>query len=412
MAAKSMSPEDVAALVERVCGKVVAEKLETLQKTVTDHGSWINAAKGQNNGRIATATTNEMKGLLVGGLVGALAGSRGDVDKAVHFAKEQAKIGKDPMAGDLVKALEASTVSAGGVLIEEEVSSEFIDLLTPRAVVRSFGTTVLPMDSGGMRVPKLDAASTAYYIGEGRDAVKSQQSFGAKKLNARKLAVLIPVSNDLLRRGGPKVSQIIRNDSLRSAALKEDVSFIRSVGTEFSPKGLRYQAAADNILVADNSSYDLDSVTADLGNMILALEEANVAFSNPGWMFAPRTKQFLMTLRDGLGQWAFRAEMLTGKLWGWPFKSTTQIPRNLGSGSNESEIYLSDFDDVIIGDAMKLEVAVSTEASYKDENGDLVSAFSLDQTVMRMLLEHDIVLRHDPSVSVLTAVQWTPGGAA
>lgn len=409
MADKSWSPEKLATFIKSTCGPIVAEALEPLQKQVTNYGAWIDGAKSQQN-RVQLASTQEMKGLLVGGLIAALAGAKGDHEKAIANLKKDER-NKETNA-PVLKALEASTETSGGVLVQEQVSTDFIDLLTPRAVVRSFGTVVLPMDSGGMTVPKLTAASTAYYIGENRDATKSQQSFGTKRLTARKLAVLVPLSNDLLRRGGPRVAQIVRNDALRSAGLKEDVSFIRSIGTEFTPKGLRYQAAAANVLTqTGGGTYDLDSVTGDLGMMILALEEANVGFSNPGWIMSPRTAMFLMTLRDSLGQYAFRAEMLTGKLWGWPFKKTTQIPNTLGS-SSESEIYLADFDDVVIGDTMKIEVAVSTEASYKDELGDMQSAFSLDQTVMRVLMEHDIVLRHDESVCILQGVQWTPGGAS
>jgi HK97 family phage major capsid protein len=408
-AKKSMSPADVLAHIKEICGSVVAEKLEPLQRRVTDYGSWIDGAKSSGAGRVQLATTNEMKGLLVGGIIGALAIAKGDPERAVSLLKKQKE---HPHTTAVIKSLEAATQDAGGVLVEEEVSTDFIDLLTARAVVRSMGTTVVPMSTGGMTVPKLTAASSAYYIGESKDAVKSRQSFGMKKLTARKLAVMVPISNDLIRRGGPRTAQLVRNDMLRSASLKEDVSFIRAPGTDYTPKGLRWQAAAGNVIDADNSSYDLDSVTGDLGNLILALEEANVAFSNPGWMMHPRTAMFLMTLRDGLGQYAFRAEMLTGKLWGWPFRKTTQIPRNLGSGANETELYLADFDDVVIGDTMRMTVSVSTEASYRDENDDMQSAFSLDQTVMLNLMEHDIVLRHDESVGILDKIQWVPGGAA
>lgn len=403
---KSWTPEQLADHIKTICGTVVAEKLEPLNRRVTEYGAWVDGAKARSN--VALATVQEQKGLMIGSIITALAATKGDSDRAISLLKKDDR-NKDVNA-DIIKALEASTATSGGLLIQEQVSTDFIDLLTAKAVVRSFGTVVLPMDSGSMNVPKLTGASTAYYIGENKDATKSQQTFGMKKLNARKLAVLVPLSNDLLRRGGPRVAAIVRNDALRSAALKEDVSFIRSQGSEYAPKGLRYQAAAANVLTADSTSYTLNTVTGDLGNLILALEENNVGFTNPGWMFAPRTKMFLMTLRDGQGHYVFRDEMLTGKFWGWPFKTTTQIPKTLGSG-DRTEIYLADFDDVVIGDTMKMEVAVSTEASYVDESATLVSAFSLDQTVMRVLLEHDIVLRHDESVAVLTDINWTPGGA-
>lgn len=407
MEPKSWTPEKMASFIQEQCGKKVAELLEPLQRQVTDYGTWINGNKGAGP-HVDPLGPHSEKGLVFAGVVAALAAGKGDLDKSVEMLKKL----KDPRQADVQKALEASTATAGGVLVQEQISSDFIDLLTPRAVVRSFGTVVVPMDSGGMSVPKLTAASSAYYIGESMDPTPSQQSFGMKRLTARKLAVMIAVSNDLLRRGGPRVAAIVRNDALRSAGLKEDVSFIRSPGTEFTPKGLRYQAAASNIIAATGGSYDLDSITADLGNLILALENANVFFSNPGWIFSPTTAMALMTVRDGLGQYAFRAEMMTGKFWGWPFKKTTQVPANLGNDGDESEVYIADFDEIIIGDTLKLEVALSQDATIRDGNGNLQSLFGQDQTGMRVLTEHDMVARHDEAIGVLTGVPWVPGGAS
>lgn len=412
---KSWTPEELTAHIERVCGSAVLKALEPLQKTVTDHGTWIGSAQQRSTSDDPAAQrTIETKGLVVGGIIASIAARKVLGCDILKYAKGEVKAPNGSIVraqtNEVIKALEASTITDGGALVPEEVSSDFIDLLTPRAVIRSFGTPVMPMSSGTMTIPKLNAAASAFYIGESRDAVKSQQSFGIKKFTARKLAALVPISQDLIRRGGPRVNSLVRNDTLRAVALKEDVTFIRSQGTEFTPKGLRYLAAAANVLTqTGGSGYDLDDVTFDLGRLLLALEEANVAFTNPGWIFAPRVAMYLMTVRDGNGNYAFRAEMLTGKLWGYPFKKTTQVPRNLGGGGNESEVYLADFDDVAIGQTLGLDVAVSTDASYKDDNGDLVSAFSLDQIVMRVLTEHDLALRHDESVAVLTGVQWAPG---
>jgi len=408
---KGWTPAELAAFIKENCGTAVAEALEPLQKRVTDYGTWID---GQQKTAMfndpAAQRTVEQKGNVVGGIIAAAAAQSFLSCTPLEWAQGKAKDrhGRPVKAqpAEVIKALEASTFTAGGVLIQEEVSSDFIDLLAPRSVVRSFGPAILPMDSGSMMIGKLNTSASAYYVGENRDMVKSQQAFGAKRLTAHKLVALVPVSNDLIRRGGPRVNTIVRNDTLRSVALKEDVTFLRAIGSQFTPRGLRYLAADANI-VAATAGQALATVTTDLGRLVLLLEEGNVAMTNPGWVFAPRTKQFLLTLRDSNGNFAFREEMQTGKFWGWPYKTTTQIPRNLGSGS-DSEVMLADFDDVAIGQVMNLDVAVSTEASYIDENGTLVSAFSLDQTVMRVITEHDIALRHDESVAVLTTVTWAP----
>jgi HK97 family phage major capsid protein len=411
---KAWTPEQLANHIKEVCGPVVAAALEPLNKRVTDYGNWIDGLKSggvPHQVAVTPETIVKNKGLVFGGILASMAASRCDLDKSIAHAKAIAAKSRNAedkaLNESVVKALEASTGAGGGFLIAPEQSEDFIDLLTPRAVVRSFGTPTINMDSGAMQISKLTAGSTAYYIGENRDATASQQDFGMKRLTARKLAVLVPISNDLIRRGGPKVNTIVRNDALRSASLKEDVTFIRSQGTEFTPKGLRYLVTPANVLVA-NGTVNLSNVTFDLGQMVLALEEANVAFANPGWMMAPRTKQYLMTVRDGNGNYAFRAEMLTGRLWGYPYKVTTQIPRNLGSG-DESELYLVDFDDIVIGQTLAVEVAMSTEASYIDPtDGQLKSAFSQDQTLLRVLMEHDIQARYDQSIAVLTEVTWAP----
>lgn len=399
---KGLTPEALRTLIKDVCGEVVASRLEELNKRVTDHGNtWITAMEESQKRIDAAREAKSQKGLVFGGIVGCLAAAKGDVGHALKIAKEAKQ------HEGVIKALEASQGTTGGFLVAPEHSSDFIDLLTPRAVVRSFGTPVLPLDSGVLDMPKLNTAASASYIGEGRDITKSEQTFGQVRWSSKQLAALVPISNTLLRRASPQVNAIVRNDVLRVMALKEDLTFLRSQGGEHSPRGLRYLALGANVLTA-NVTVNLANVTNDLGRLVLALEEANVAFTNPGWIFAPRTKMYLMTVRDGNSNYVFRDEMLTGRLWGYPYKTTTQVPRNLGAGSNESEVYLVDFDDVAIAQELGLEVAMSQDASYKDENGNLVSAFSLNQTVMRVIQMHDFNTRYPESIAVLTGVTWAP----
>jgi HK97 family phage major capsid protein len=121
---------------------------------------------------------------------------------------------------------------------------------------------------------------------------------------------------------------------------------------------------------------------------------------------SPRSEHYLMTVRDGNGNFAFRSEMLAGRLWGYPFGVTSQIPENLAvTGSSESEIYLADFADVVIGEASTLVLDVSDTAAYHD-GSNVVASFSLDQTVIRAIERHDFGMRHDASVAVLTDVDW------
>jgi HK97 family phage major capsid protein len=259
-------------------------------------------------------------------------------------------------------------------------------------------------------LPKITDGMTAYYQGENTDATKSQLKTGNVRLAFKKLIGLVPLSNDLIRNSSPGADAIVRNDCVRGMAQRENQAFLRDNGTAFSPKGLRYWAPAANVLLA-NSTVNLANVTNDLGKLILKLMQNNVPFTKPGWIMSPRSYIYLWTVQTSVGNFAFQAEMSQGKLWGWPFRVSTQVPETLTtnadetSGTTGSEVYLCDFADAVIGESQGLIVDASAEAAYMDGT-TLVSAYSQDQTVIRVIAEHDFVMRRDVSVAVLKGVTW------
>ena len=140
-------------------------------------------------------------------------------------------------------------------------------------------------------------------------------------------------------------------------AQRENQAFLRDPGTDATPRGLRYQMAAGNLIDVSNPTFDRATVATDLGRMILKLVEQNVPLTKGGWLFAPRTWNYLRMLQTTTGAFIYQAEMNNGLLLGYPFKWSTQIPVNLtdhGRTTNggETELYFCDFDDVVIGEAI------------------------------------------------------------
>lgn len=332
-------------------------------------------------------------------MVKALAATKGNLRDAAEFAD---KVLHD---AEVSKALAAGIGTSGGFVVPDQYVSDIIEFLRPASAVLSLNPLQMPMPNGTITVPKLAGGSSATYIGENTNIVATQPSFGQLRLTARKLAALVPISNDLIRFSTPSADTIVRDDLVSAIAQRQDLAFIRDAGIGNAPKGLRYWAPAANVIPA-NGTVNLANVTTDIGKAVLALKNANVRMLRPGWIFSPRTEEYLLNVRDGLGNFAFRPEMLLGKLRMMPYRTTTQIPNNLGGGS-ESEIYLADFADVVVADVGSLRLDASTEAAYFD-GSNVVSSYSLDQTVVRAIVEHDIGMRHDFSVAVLTAVLWSP----
>ena len=262
------------------------------------------------------------------------------------------------------------------------------------------------MPRGTMRMGKQTGGVTGTYGAEGGKAGTQQASTGNIVATFKKLTVLVPVSNDFLRYASPATDGLVQNDVVQGLARTEDLAFIRGDGTVDWPLGLRNICLSGN-LIASNASFSLTTVDQELGNAILALENANVPMIRPTWFFAPRIKQFLLTLKNSNGFYVYRDEMVNnGTLRGYPFKTTTQIPINLTDGT-QTEIYLTDMSQALIFDALALSLGMSQDGSYTDAGGNQRNAFERDETLIRAIAEHDFHLRHDEATAVITGVKWS-----
>lgn len=347
-----------------------------------------------------TVMDNAPRGAKMAQMVRLLAMAQGNQQQAASMAASGG------YGQDVAMALSTVTAGAGGVLVPTNFASELIEALRPASVVRRMGAVSLPLNNGNLTIPRILGNTTVSYIGSETDIPVTDMTFADLKLSAKKAAAIVPISNDLLANAGisPRVDQVVANDLTVSMGLSEDLNFIRADGSGNLPKGLRYWALPGNLVNAP-AAPTLQQVETFLSGLILRLENANVQLGGCGWLMAPRTIRWLGSLRDGNGNKAY-PEIEQGKLKGYPFALTTQIPINLGAGTNESEIYFVNFADIYIGEDQQLVIAYSSEASYKDGAGNTVSAFQRDQTLVRVIAKHDIGPRHVESIVVAKQVTW------
>ena len=337
--------------------------------------------------------------------VRALAAGRNDPAKAAIYAAEWGR--KDVADAINAKAMGSNVPGAGGFLVPTEFSDDVIELLRASAVVRGLGPTVIPMATGTIKVPRITSGANASYIGENTNVTKSELETGQITLTFKKLAALVPISNDLIRYASPAADTLVRDDMIRALSAREDLAFIRDDGLNGKPLGIKNWIHADNKFTA-NTTVNLVNVTTDLGTAMQNLMDAEINLIvqqggtgaidvRPGWLFNPRAWKYLTTVQTGLGTHAFRDEMLRGTLWGYPFRVTTQV--------ENTTVYFGAFAHAVIGEALGMTVDASQDAAYHDGN-NVVAAYSQDQTVIRVIAEHDFALRHDKAFSLIESVTW------
>lgn len=332
----------------------------------------------------------------------ATAKSLGMPSAAVDYARK-AWGADDPVT----KALSSADFTAGGSLIPPNFSSELIELLDAAVIVTSLGPVIYRLDLP-LTIPKTTGGTTAAYTAENANLLVSEMTTGELTLTPRELGGIVPISNKLLKATNGNADVIVRADLVKRVALRTDLAFIRGDGLQDTPKGLRTLANASNIFAATQAgaTATLTEVTADLSKAYLKLANANVPMTKPGWIMAPRSLEFLRTIRDGNGNLVYDAEISRGTLRGFPFRITTQVPINLGGGTNESEVYFADFGEVKVLESSSIMIDTATEASYTDSAGVTHSLFQKNQTAIRVITSNDIGLAHDLAVAVMTTVKW------
>lgn len=337
--------------------------------------------------------------------------------RAIRIARENActpeeaaktYLHSDWLADDLAQAKTMQATQGGGTggfLVPPQYVAEFIELLRAASVVRAAGPVQIDMERNTLGMPRQSGAATAYYQEEGAVGTPTDQGLQFVQLVGRTLMSLTAVSNDLLKYSSPSADELVRNDLLMVTALREDLAFLRGDGANSTPRGLRYWAAAANGTASAGTS--VANIITDFVGLINDLEVSDVALVRPHIFMSPRTKNAMASLRDSAGD-VFPGLMTARQIYGIPFSVSTQIPTNLGGGSNESEIIMAEMSQVIVGTSTNLELSFHENGAWDDGAGNMRSGVNTNESVFRVIHQSDIITRHDEAVAYRSGVTYTP----
>ena len=286
----------------------------------------------------------------------------------------------------IYKALNVGIGTSGGFLVPTITSTEIIELLKAKAVVRSMpGVRVLPMTTNAMDMGRVDTGPTITWGGESTTISEDTALvFGKVQLQLKKCVCLYKVSRELLKYGSPGVDALVKQELADALALAEDLAFLEGAGGT-SPQGLYYHPLINNTDLSGVASFD------NISDALYQVERYNGMVT--GWVAHPRVRNSFRKLKDANGQYLHadgrtiaggeKVEMPT--LGGIPVAYTTQVPITLRPGSNETYIIGGQWNNMLIGEAEGIRIEST------DTGGD---AFEYDQTWIKAVREVDMALRH------------------
>ncbi len=297
------------------------------------------------------------------------------------------------------KALGTLTDSAGGTLVAPPYLGELIDLQRSMEVFSVAGAREIALPPNGrLQFPKLTAASTAYWVGEGSAIPESQPSTGLLQLQAKKLGVLVRLNNELLRFSSPSAEGLVRHDMARAAALKADLAMLEGSGPNQIQGLLTYPDIVTHTASVPGSNGDtfMPQDVALMESKLPDAVEAPTAWVMRKSMFAAlmNRRADAVNSNDSRGPFLFRepraATPNPPELFGTRVVRSAQVSnsRTKGSSSNLTYILLGYFPDWIIARLGVMEFLASGL-------GD--TALQNDQTLLRGIQHLDAGPRHAAS---------------
>lgn len=303
-------------------------------------------------------------------------------------------------------AMGFADLTGGGSLIPIELMQPVIDELMAESTVLTYPVSVEDLN-GFMQIPFVDSGATANWVGEGNANNASPVTTGQLNLRPYTMLTQVPVNRLWLEKSGS--SAFLMNHVKMKAQEKLDSTLLRSLGTANQPLGLRGLVKTANQL-AMTGSPDASTTQKDLLRLQRVVWDGNInpRDSDSGYIFAPRTEQWLKQQTATTGNPIFLEEMVTrGTLYGIRYMRTSQIPTNLGGGSNESEVYFFWAPGLLFAPAADFRGEVIDNAAYKDASGNVVAGASQFESLISMVFSCDFAdLYRGASISELTGVTW------
>ncbi|MCL7744361.1 phage major capsid protein [Guyparkeria hydrothermalis] len=257
---------------------------------------------------------------------------------------------------DVRNALSEGTDSAGGVTVPQHVMSRLIDRMRSKLVTSRAGALSIPLETEKTTIARLASDPTASWRLENAAVAESDPSFEAVQFQARSLACLVKVPQELLQ-DSVNLEDALLNAFAGSMAVELDRVALFGSGSAPEPLGL-----VNNPNIGQVSMGTDGAAITDYSPMLDALHDLKAANANEpsAMVMAPRTWRQVAGLTDSTGQ-PLNPPPAVSEV---PMLTSTSVPIDdtQGTSTDASPLIVGDFSQLLIGIRTQLRIRVLQEA--------------------------------------------------
>jgi len=290
---------------------------------------------------------------------------------------------------DTLKALAVGSDTAGGYLVPEEFKNMIIEELPNVTVMRNVAR-VIPVTSNDGYFPTVGAKPTVSYVNENSTISASDAQFNQINWLLKKVAGLVPVSEELMADSPFNLTQLLTRWFAEAVGEFEDEKFTNGSGTG-EAKGFRTETFTNTVAQS--------GTTLSYGDLVSVQKVLKQKYRKRGiWMTSPKGIELLAKMTDANGNPLLYnpAQSDITTLFGRPIYENENIPENLGTGNDETEIYFGDFQNYFIFNRQDYQVKMTTEGA---------GAFENDQAIIKVTTRHDGKVAIEKSFAKLSNVK-------
>ena len=248
------------------------------------------------------------------------------------------------------RALAEGADATGGFSVPAITSNQLIDALRANLVVNAAGARIIPLSTDSTTIARIASDPVAAFRAEAGAIAESDPTFSAITFTARSLAVMVKASRELLD-DSLNINEAMQGVLSKALAAKVDQVALEGSGVAPEPTGLRLQSGIGNTTLGAALTSYAPFVAARTG--ILSANGGPIS----AIILHPRDEGVLSGLVDSTNQ-PLNSPPAIARI---PMLTTSAIQTDAGSSNNESNAYVGNFQNLLIGLRNDIRVEVLRE---------------------------------------------------